>query len=149
MAEYLQSFFVGGLEGLYFSLGRGSYAHRVSGGRYFNSERRGYWPLQAKAFFFLFTELQRTNNFPARNEAGDVREEVRIYCSFEFLHLQYCFLSRLQIFVENRIARGKTSPFSGLNDELIRAERRKQRKLASYGQHKKPRRAEIIFLFQN
>lgn len=100
-------------------------------------------------FDFLFTELQRTNNFPARNEAGDVTEGVRIYCSFEFLHLQYCFLSRLQIFVENRIARGKTSSFSGLNDELIRAERRKQRKLASYGQHKKPRRAEIIFLFRN
>lgn len=136
------------LEGIYFSLGRGSYAHRVSGGRYFNSERRGLWPLQAKPFF-LFTELQRTNNFTARNEAGDLTEGVRIYCSFEFLHLQYCFISCLQIFVENRIARGKTSSFSGLNDELIRAERRKLRKLASYGQHKKPRRAVIIFLFRN
>lgn len=100
-------------------------------------------------FDFLFTELQRTNNFPVRNEAGDVTEGVRKYCSFESLYLQYCFLSCLQIFVNSGIARGKISPGSGQNDDLIRAKGRKQRKLACNGQHKKPRRAEIVFLFRN
>lgn len=86
---------------------------------------------------------------PRGTKRGIQGEVVRIYCSFESLCLQYCFLSRLQIFVNSGIVRGKISPDSGLNDGLIRAEGRKPRKLASNGQHKKPRRAEIVFLFRN
>ncbi|WP_244578855.1 hypothetical protein [Escherichia coli] len=102
MAEYLQRFFVGGLEGLCFSLGRSSYARREAvGGTYILSGAA--LAAASEGIFVIIHSCFKDKYFPCGEATQGIKEqELRIYCGFDVLCLLLSEVIPLRVFVDNR-----------------------------------------------
>ncbi|EOO2865166.1 hypothetical protein E9S74_RS20780 [Escherichia coli] len=103
MAEYLQRFFVGGLEGLCFSLGRSPYARREAVGGTFNILSGAALAAASEGIFVIIHSCFKDKYFPCGEATQGIKEQgLRIYCGFDLLRLLLSEVIHLRVFVNNR-----------------------------------------------
>nr|WP_236926547.1 hypothetical protein [Escherichia coli] len=103
MAEYLQRFFVGGLEGLCFSSGRSSYARREAVGGTIYILSGAALAAASEGIFVIIHSCFKDKYFPCGEATQGIKEQgLRIYCGFDLLRLLLSEVIRLRVFVNNR-----------------------------------------------